>query len=165
MSVPKLATFCSIIDLLKKQRIQRRLNRLCKSSIWLYQRKEITKLETHQSQTQLYKESRRLVQLLRSSRKNMEVLVNSIFQKRSTTFLKMKIGDTINGQSSTRVRTSLISTMLISKPSLMPSKRKKMKSLLWKLRKLLCMNHPLMKEVSQMICFLPHARRLKERSP
>lgn len=165
MSVPKLAIFCSIIDLLKKLRIQRRLNRLCKSSIWLYQRKEITKLETHQSQTQLYKESRRLVQLLRSSRKNMEVLVNSIFQKRSTTFLKMKIGDTINGQSSTRVRTSLISTMLISKPSLMPSKRKKMKSLLWKLRKLLCMNHPLMKEVSQMICFLPHARRLKERSP
>lgn len=165
MSVPKLAIFCSITDLLKKQRIQRRLNRLCKSSIWLYQRKEITKLETHQSQTQLYKESRRLVQLLRSSRKNMEVLVNSIFQKRSTTFLKMKIGDTINGQSSTRVRTSLISTMLISKPSLMPSKRKKMKSLLWKLRKLLCMNHPLMKEVSQMICFLPHARRLKERSP
>lgn len=80
-----------------------------------------------QFQIQFFKESRRLDQPSKSSKKNMEVQVNFIFQKRSTTSLRMKIGDMINGQNSIKERMLLISMMLILKLNLMLLKKKRMK--------------------------------------
>jgi len=109
--------FFLIIDSLKRLRTQRRLRPSCKNFTFLNQRREIIRLEIFVFHKPYLMELRKLDQPLRNSKRNMEVLVNSTFQKRSIIFLRRKNGDMINGQSFILVRMYQISMIRILRQS------------------------------------------------
>jgi hypothetical protein len=124
----KHVTFYLTIDSLRKQRTQRRLKPLWINFMLPNQRKETTNFVTPPFQTQSHQESKSKDLPSEISKRNMVVLECSIFQRRSTTFLKRKSGDMISGQSSSMERMSLITMIRILNRSLMHLRKKKRRS-------------------------------------
>lgn len=99
----RLATFYSIIDLLKKPRIPRKLRLFSTDFTLLSLRNATMSIDLTLSPRLLLMESRRLDLLSKSSKRNSVELVSFTFLLRSTTNWRKRNGDMINSPNSTTV--------------------------------------------------------------
>lgn len=99
----RLATFYSIIDLLKKPRTPRKLRLFSTDFTLLSLRNATMSIDLTLSPRLLLMESRRLDLLSKSSKRNSVELVSFMFLLRSTTNWRKRNGDMINSPNSTTV--------------------------------------------------------------